>query len=141
MSKRRLVQLAAFFLLFWLAVMLFSTTVHEVGHALTVALAGGWRNSLAFFGGADYNEPVVWLTMIEQVQASGLSPQEWGAEQNLRLMGEVARRLPPYRLGVMGGWLGQLAATLLAFLVVRSRVFQGGFILLAPDPDHPGALL
>lgn len=126
MSKRRFVQLAAFFLLFWLAVVLFSTTVHEVGHALTVALTGGWHNSLAFFGGANYNEPAIWLAVVEQVQASGLSPQEWGAEQNLRLMGEIARRLPPFKFGVVGGWLGQLAATLAVFLVFRSRVFQEG---------------
>jgi len=124
MSRRKLVQLAAFFLLFWLAVVLFSTTVHEVGHALTVAFTGGWRNSLAFFGGADYNEPVLWLTIVKQAQTSGLSPAEWGQEQNLRLMGDIARQLAPYKLGVMGGWLGQLVATLMVFLIIRTRFFQ-----------------
>ncbi len=142
-SKRRLLLIAAFFLFFWLAVVLFSTTVHEIGHALAVALAGGWRNSLVFFGGAAYHEPVLWLTILDQVQASGFTPAQWGDEQNLALMGQIARLMPTFRIGVLGGWLGQLVAAALAFLVVRSRVFRaaastfsrlfwGAFVLFNP---------
>jgi len=126
MSKRKLVQLTMFFLVFWFAVLLFSMTIHEMGHALTVAFVGGWRNSTAFFGGANYQEPAFVLAIVEQVQTSSLSPEEWGAEQNFNLMGNLARQLAPFKFGVVGGWLGQLAAVLIVFLIFRSHTFQVG---------------
>jgi len=126
MSKREPVQLTVFFLLFWFAVLLFSMTIHEMGHALTVAFVGGWRNSTAFFGGAAYHEPSFLLAMVDQVQASGLTPSEWGMEQNFQLMGDLARQVIPFRFGVIGGWLGQLAAVLIVYLIFRSHTFQVG---------------
>lgn len=126
MSKRKLVQLTMFFLVFWFAVLLFSMTIHEMGHALTVAFVGGWRNSTVFFEGANYQEPAFVVAIVEQAQTSSLSPEEWGVEQYINLMGNLARQLAPFKFGVVGGWLGQLVTALIVFLIFRLHAFQVG---------------
>jgi hypothetical protein len=113
--------------------------IHECGHALT-GMVMGWHNSISFFGRTIFLKAELTLTAIQIAQESGLSPEELVKEQALNIITELARRSALLRYGVIGGWIGQLLATLVVFLVFRSSVFQtqassfsrtfwGGFIL------------
>ncbi len=143
MHKRHLMGLAVFFLLFWLAVLLSSMMVHEIGHAMTGMIAGGWHNSVARFGQTDFTDPGFELAAVQKAQAGGVSPAEWGIPQQLELITDLARQEAPFRYAILGGWIAQLLAAGIVFLIYRtqgfhaqassfSRAFWGAFLLFNP---------
>jgi hypothetical protein len=124
MSNRKIFQLGTFFLLFWLAVMLSSMLVHELGHGLAGMIAGGWSNSVVRFGQTDFLKQSFVLDAIRLAQTSGVTPETWGTSQQLELIANLARQELPFRYAILGGWIAQLVAAAIVFVLYRSRGFQ-----------------
>lgn len=124
MSTKKAVSLGMFLLLTWLAIMLFNVWLHELGHAITFALSVGWRNSIATFGSTFPTDPAFMLEVANWLQASQLTPDTFGAAHQLQLLETLGQNLPSIRLGVLGGWIGQLVMTLIVFLLTRTRAFE-----------------
>jgi hypothetical protein len=124
MSIKKTASLGLFLLLTWLVIMLFNVWVHELGHAITFALSEGWRNSIVMFGSTFSTEPAFILEMVDNVQNSGLTPETFEIAHQLKLIETLAQNLPSIRLGVIGGWVGQLVVTLIVLLLTRTRAFR-----------------
>ncbi|MBK8905592.1 MAG: hypothetical protein IPM53_30700 [Anaerolineaceae bacterium] len=124
MSIKKSVSLGMFLLLTWLAIMLFNVWVHELGHAITFALSIGWQNNISNFGGTFPTDPAFIMEVVNWLQTSGLTPETFETAHQLQLLEALGQNLPSIRLGVIGGWAGQLALTLIVFLLTRTRAFQ-----------------
>lgn len=126
MSIKKAVSSGIFLLLTWLVIMLFNVWIHELGHAITFALSVGWRNSISTFGSTFPTDPAFMQEVASWFETSGLTPDTFETVHQLQLLEALGQNLPSIRLGVIGGWLGQLTVTLLAFLLTRSRAFREG---------------
>ena len=124
MSIRKTASLSAFLLLTWLVIMLFNIWIHELGHALAFRVSQGWHNSIVSFGSTFPTDPAFMQEVVAQLQSSGLTPEIFTAADQMQLLESLGRNLPSIRLGVLGGWLGQLVVTLLIFLLTRTKAFQ-----------------
>lgn len=119
----RRITVALFLTLLWLAVMLLGIVVHELGHALA-APAGGWHNSISFFGGTTYFEPAFWQAVADHLATAGIPPETWGQADNLTLVTALAQQMPVMRYGVLGGWVAQLVSAAVAAVLFRLRAFR-----------------
>jgi hypothetical protein len=126
MSIKKAVSLGIFLLLTWVVIMLFNVWVHELGHAVTFALSVGWRNTVSTFGSTFPTDPSFMLEIVNWLQSSGLTPDTFAAADELQLLEAMGQNLPSIRLGVIGGWVGQLVVTLIVFLLTQTQAFREG---------------
>lgn len=124
MSTRRAISSGFFLLLTWLVIMLFNIWVHELGHAITFGVSVGWRNSISTFGTTFPTDPAFMQEVVNWLQNSGLTPDTIEAVHQRQLLEALGQNLPSIRLGVIGGWLGQLFVTLIVFLLTRTRAYR-----------------
>jgi hypothetical protein len=126
MSMKKVLSLGAFLMLTWVVIMLFNVGVHELGHAITFAATVGWKNSIVTFGGTFPTDPAFMLEVVDTLQNSGLTPETFESVHQIQLLETLGQNLPSIRMGVLGGWAGQLVVTLIAFLLTRTQAYQDG---------------
>jgi hypothetical protein len=124
MSTKKTASLGIFLLLTWLIIMLFNVWAHELGHAITFRISQGWQNSIVGFGGTFPTDPDFMLQVVAGLQNSGLTPETFTAADQMQLLESLGRNLPSIRLGVLGGWAGQLVVTLIVYLLTRTKAFR-----------------
>ncbi|NJN54844.1 MAG: hypothetical protein HC804_08880 [Anaerolineae bacterium] len=124
MSWKSVVLNTVFVVILWFTILLTSTVVHELGHSIAVVFSGGWKNSTPGFGATSYYERQLLLDALDYSVNSGVAPTEWGRENSLALIADLARENIPLQAGVYGGWVAQIVVALAVFFLVQWRVFQ-----------------
>lgn len=111
----------------FLVALLVNVFVHEIGHAVVVAVHGGWENNAVYFGITSYDEPFVMNDLFSWIVEQGWTAENLADVDSLRtLFIHWAESSTTFRLGFMGGWGGQLIVALLVWLVTRLRFVREG---------------
>lgn len=116
-----------FFAGLFLVALLVNIFVHEIGHAVVAAAHGGWQNNAVYFGITSYDEPAVMHDLFSWMVGQGWTAEDVTDVDKLRMLfihlGESSATL---RLGIMGGWAGQLLLAVAVWLVTRLRFVREG---------------
>lgn len=118
-------SLLVFNFIFWLSIMLINIYIHEVGHGVLMAISG-WKHNLIYFGSAVPTEPELMVNTYQWFAQQAFKPHTFGTEQALQTIEYWGRTFPVIRLGLLGGWLGQLFVTFMLAILTQTRAFKDG---------------